>query len=911
SKFDWDEKQQGVILASFFWCFWIMQVPGGILAQRYGTKLVYGFGNFIPCLLSFFIPFCARLDYRVLSILRGIQGFIAGVTWPSMHHLAVNWIPPNERSKFVTAYMGSSIGAAITYPLSGLLINQFDWPAVFHVTGIFGTIWFIAWWLLIYDSPAQHPRISEKEKSEIIKKLGESYTEKRLKIKTPWKKILLSRPMWMNILAQWGNIWGLFTLMTQAPTYFKLIHGWDIRMTGFLSGMPHLARVSFAILMSFIGDFLLRKSYMSRTNVRKLAAAWCCIGQGIFTLGLMFCGCNSIAAIIFSTIATGVSGSVSTGPLASFIDISPNYASIMLGISNMISVVPGFISPIIVGYLTYENQTVEAWKSVFLISTVMLIVPGVLYMFFSSSELQDWNTLGCMSVRDIMWYLVFTGFAMNYMFRLNINIGIVSMVKTRKSISKTALSNVCNQEILISNLDNTTNVTTTPIHDYDESRFDWDEKQQGVILASFFWCFWIMQVPGGVLAQRYGTKLVYGFSNFIPCLLSFFIPFCARLDYRVLSILRGIQGFIAGLTWPAMHHLAANWIPPNERSKFVTAYMGSSVGAAITYPLSGLLINWFDWPAVFHVTGIFGTIWFIAWWLLIYDSPAQHPRISEKEKSEIIKKLGESYTEKRLKIKTPWKKILLSRPMWMNILAQWGNIWGLFTLMTQAPTYFKLIHGWDIRMTGFLSGMPHLARVSFAILMSFIGDFLLRKSYMSRTNVRKWAAAWCCIGQGLFTLGLVFCGCNSIAAIIFSTIATGVSGSVSTGPLASFIDISPNYASIMLGISSMVSVVPGFISPIIVGHLTYENQTVEAWEAVFLISTIMLIVPGVLYTFFSSSELQDWNTSGDQKTHDLRTFSSMRLSVAARVLYIYLHTLVYVHSVLGHVSSCRDNHSAR
>ena len=23
-----------------------------------------------------------------------------------------------------------------------------------------------------------------------------------------------------------------------------------------------------------------------------------------------------------------------------------------------------------------------------------------------------------------------------------------------------------------------------------------------------------------------------------------------------------------------MHHLASNWIPPNERSKFVTAYMG-------------------------------------------------------------------------------------------------------------------------------------------------------------------------------------------------------------------------------------------------------------------------------------------------------------------------------------------------
>jgi hypothetical protein len=44
-------------------------------------------------------------------------------------------------------------------------------------------------------------------------------------------------------------------------------------------------------------------------------------------LGLAFSGCNATAAIVFSTVATGVSGAVSTGPLASFIDISPNFAS--------------------------------------------------------------------------------------------------------------------------------------------------------------------------------------------------------------------------------------------------------------------------------------------------------------------------------------------------------------------------------------------------------------------------------------------------------------------------------------------------------------------------------------------------------------------------------------------------------
>ncbi|XP_069705476.1 sialin-like [Periplaneta americana] len=467
---------------------------------------------------------------------------------------------------------------------------------------------------------------------------------------------------------------------------------------------------------------------------------------------------------------------------------------------------------------------------------------------------------GCtVSARDILWYLVFTGFAVNYMVRLNINIGIVSMVKSTPKSSNVSNSNACTQTV-VSN--SSINSTISMIHIADESRFLWDEKQQGLVLGAFFWLFWLTQVPGGMLAQRYGTKLIFGLSNAVPCVMACLIPLCARIDYRVLVFLRVLQGLIAGLSWPSMHHLAANWIPPNERSKFVTAYMGGSVGAAITYPFCGLLINWFDWPSVFHATGAIGTLWFICWWYFVYDSPAQHPRISETEKKDILKKLGQTVSSKRLPI--PWKEVLLSRPMWMNIIAQWGNIWGLFTLITQSPTYFKYIHGWDIRMAGLLSGIPHLARIGFAIIISFIGDYLLKKNSMSRTNVRKMATAFCCLGQGLFTLGLAFADCNSTVAIVCLTLATGLSGAVSTGALASFIDISPNFASIMLGISSMVSVVPGFISPIIVGHLTYKNQTVGQWQLVFIIATINLLVPGILYQFFSSSDLQPWNSPKEE-----------------------------------------------
>lgn len=51
-----------------------------------------------------------------------------------------------------------------------------------------------------------------------------------------------------------------------------------------------------------------------------------CMGQGIFMMALAYSGCDPMAAIVFLTMAVAIHGSVSTGPLASVVDISPNYA---------------------------------------------------------------------------------------------------------------------------------------------------------------------------------------------------------------------------------------------------------------------------------------------------------------------------------------------------------------------------------------------------------------------------------------------------------------------------------------------------------------------------------------------------------------------------------------------------------
>ncbi|XP_057661468.1 sialin-like [Diorhabda carinulata] len=480
----------------------------------------------------------------------------------------------------------------------------------------------------------------------------------------------------------------------------------------------------------------------------------------------------------------------------------------------------------------------------------------------------------CCRTRDVLWHLVFIGFAVNYMIRLNLNIAIVSMIRPKLKDNISVTSECLDDTIPSNNTINAEyehnytlpfylNATALPklenITSSTEEYFDWDEKEVGYILASFFWVHWITQIPGGILATKYGTKFVFGVSNFIGVVVNFVIPWFARKGAIYLILLRSIQGFCCGFSLPSIHNLVSKWIPPNERSKFVTAYTGNSIGAALTYPFCGFIIERWGWDNVFYACGILGTIWFLAWCFFVYDSPAEHPRVSHEEKEYIVSSLGE--TVSKVEIPTPWKSLLTYLPFWATVVAQIGANWGLFTVTLNGPAYIKFIHGWDIRLTGVLSGMPHLLRVLFAYFFSILGDYLIRNEKMKRTNVRKFATFWANGVQGAFMLGLAYSGCDKITAMVMLTLAVTVNGAMSTGALAGLVDISPNHSSILLGIVGTAVGLVGFCTPAVVGHFTFQNQTAVQWQKVFWVSAAILFISCTVYFIFANSVIAPWNAS--------------------------------------------------
>nr|CAD7200278.1 unnamed protein product [Timema douglasi] len=131
-------------------------------------------------------------------------------------------------SQSTEGWVASSLGAAITMPVCGYLIASLGWESVFYVTGVVGLLWSIAWFLVVFDSPAQHPRISNKERMFIENAIG-STTSHGKAHQVPWRQIVTSLPVWAIIITHGASVFGYFTVINQLPTYMKYILDFNIK----------------------------------------------------------------------------------------------------------------------------------------------------------------------------------------------------------------------------------------------------------------------------------------------------------------------------------------------------------------------------------------------------------------------------------------------------------------------------------------------------------------------------------------------------------------------------------------------------------------------------------------------------------------------------------------------------------
>ena len=173
-----------------------------------------------------------------------------------------------------------------------------------------------------------------------------------------------------------------------------------------------------ASTIGFLCDALYRNfnnhHYLSLGILRKLANSIAFIGAGGCLLLISFLGRDKLGNIILLVLALGFDGMIMAGFMVTHVDMSPNFAGTLMGITNCVANFAGIFAPMVVGQILTlvigddgndhnngkellktikEQKALLAWHYVFYLSAVVFLVSALIFIIFGSNEVQDWNSL--------------------------------------------------------------------------------------------------------------------------------------------------------------------------------------------------------------------------------------------------------------------------------------------------------------------------------------------------------------------------------------------------------------------------------------------------------------------------------------------------------------------------------------
>jgi ACS family D-galactonate transporter-like MFS transporter len=230
--------------------------------------------------------------------------------------------------------------------------------------------------------------------------------------------------------------------------------------------------------------------------------------------------------------------------------------------------------------------------------------------------------------------------------------------------------------------------------------FNLDPATQGLILSSFFWTYAFMQVPGGMLADKFKPRIViagatigWGFFQAIAA---------ASTSWVMLLLTRLGLGISEAPIYPAGGKLNAIWMTQNERARGATLLDGGApLGAALGAIVIAWLIAAFDsWRAAFLVAGVATILCgLLAWWY-IRNTPSEHPSIDESEARFIEAAHAEEDAQAPASRGSGWSAYFQFRSVWLMCCGWMFFNTVFYGLLTWMPTYLFKVHGFDIKTLG-------------------------------------------------------------------------------------------------------------------------------------------------------------------------------------------------------------------
>lgn len=355
--------------SAYYVAYGVMQVPVGILADKFGVKIIMFFATLV-CVISTFL-FANATGFETAFFSRLLMGFGSAFAFVCLLVIAVTWFPKKYFGFFagVSQFIGTMGPLLAGGPLIALMAKTHsDWRTTLSNIGYFGLVLAFLILFIVRNKP-------RGEKQTLIFLTTEEPLKHRLarlaRNKQAWSVACYSATTYVS-MSLLGAIWG---------TEYLQIRGLS---QGIAASIISLAWLGYAVGCPILGVF-------SDIAKRRKPTLILCSVLGFFvTTAITYIPLSNSRwayAILFFCLGFAASGqNVGFAAIAEHSD--PNTRATALGLNNGTITLFAAIIPPLASYFIYlstgvdhENLTPENFTLAFTIMPVLFIVSLVISIF--------------------------------------------------------------------------------------------------------------------------------------------------------------------------------------------------------------------------------------------------------------------------------------------------------------------------------------------------------------------------------------------------------------------------------------------------------------------------------------------------------------------------------------------------
>lgn len=367
--------QIGILLSAFAWSYGSLQIPIGMVLDRFGVKRVGRWSSGLWGVASAITA--AATGYWSLFIGRFLLGIAEAPSFPGSSKATGYWFPRRERGLATAIFDASQkFGNVVGVPVVAFAIFAFGWRAGFLITALLSFGYFFVFYLL-YRDPSEDPRLSRAERDYILAGGGNQEGRAHGNSGAMLGYVLRSRKVWGLTIGfgAYGYSMNLFT--SWLPTYLvQTMHMNIIRSATFTMIPWSFATITDLVIGGWAIDFFIKRGN-DETMVRKTILV---LGMltGLMVFGAVFTT-DRFWALLWITIS--LCGLAAAAPAGWSIPslIAPRGGNGTVGgIMNFLNSVMGITSPIVTGFIVLKTGS---FSSAFVVAGVVLVIGIFFYVF--------------------------------------------------------------------------------------------------------------------------------------------------------------------------------------------------------------------------------------------------------------------------------------------------------------------------------------------------------------------------------------------------------------------------------------------------------------------------------------------------------------------------------------------------